>query len=252
MKEKFTKKIFALFVISIFAFSVFALSVPTLTSPVVDNAGIVDSQTETELNRTLKNLSDTTGIQIAVLTIPTLDGESLEGYAMQVAKQWQLGNREKDTGALLLVSMQEHAVRIEVGYGLESSLTDAKCGLIIRNIIAPNFRNGNYSQGIFQGVQNIIGIVTQDESLVSKQVAEDESKASFGSIIYFIIFIIVMVILLSTKTGRQILFYSLLFGGGRGRNGGSGRGSSSHGSFGGGGFSGGGGHFGGGGASGHW
>ncbi len=235
-------------------FPAFSLGVPTLTNPVVDNAGILSSSTESQLNYTLTNLSSQTGIQIAVLTIQSLQGEDLESYSMRVAEKWQLGDSEKDTGVLLLVSLAEHAVRIEVGYGLEGVLTDAKCGLIIRNVIAPNFRNGNYDRGILEAVNNIIGIATQDESLISEDVKKEKSgnaQSILGLVFAFIVFIILM----STPAGRLLLMMTLFGGGGGNYRGGRG-GGSSRGGFGGGGgfggFSGGGGHFGGGGSSGHW
>ena len=244
----------------------YSLSVPSLTAPVVDLANIISYETENSLDAQLQELSNRAGIQIAVLTIQSLQGEDLEAFSMRVAEKWKLGDSEKDTGALLLVAMAEHAIRIEVGYGLEGILTDAKCGLIIRNIIAPNFRSGDYNQGVKLAVQNMIGLVCDDESLVSEQVksgaaAEAENPGALIGFLPFMFFVIVMLILLSTKTGRRLLFYSFLFGssgrGGRGSNrgghGGSGGfgGGSSHGGFGGG-FSGGGGGFGGGGSSGHW
>ena len=100
-----------------------------------------------------------------------------------------VGNKEKDSGALLLISMKEHAVRIETGDGLEGILTDAKCGLIIRNIISPNFREGKYSAGIALAVQNMAGIALQDESLISGSVkkANDDDDDFLGTV-YFIFF----------------------------------------------------------------
>ncbi len=238
---------FALVLCFVFAVPSFALlPVPALTSPVVDNASIISAGTESRLVQTLQNLSDKTGMQLAVLTIPSLEDESLEVYSLRVVGKWGLGKKGEDTGVLLLVALAERAVRIEVGYGLEGSLTDAKCGIIIRNIIVPNFRNGDYDKGISEAVNNIIGVITEDESLVSEEVinGEEETEDGWKGLLSFIFFVIVIGILLSTKTGRRILFFAMLTGG---RSGGR-----SSGGFGGGGFSGGGGHFGGGGASGHW
>ena len=115
--------------------SIFGLSVPSLTSPIVDNANLISDGVEQNINNQLEELSNSTGIQLAVLTIPTLEGEVLESYSMKVAETWKLGSAEKDTGVLLLIALEERSIRIEVGYGLEGVLTDTKCGLIIRNII---------------------------------------------------------------------------------------------------------------------
>ena len=124
---------------------IFALNVPALSAHVNDYAGIMKNSDKRKAEEYLSALENTTGIQIAVLTIPSLEGESLESYSYNVAEKWQLGQSGKDNGALLLVAMKEKKVRIENGYGLEDTLTDTKSGLIIRNVILPEFRNGNYS-----------------------------------------------------------------------------------------------------------
>ena len=227
--------------------SIFGLSVPSLTSPIVDNANLISDGVEQNINNQLEELSNSTGIQLAVLTIPTLEGEVLESYSMKVAETWKLGSAEKDTGVLLLIALEERSIRIEVGYGLEGVLTDTKCGLIIRNIIAPEFRNGNYQAGIVNAVNNITGLVKGDESLVSKKVLNESSGDSsafiFMGIVLLYGFIFVMAVVTSKKRGprtgtgaRRTPYVHTV--------------PRSYGS--GGGFSGGGGSFGGGGASGGW
>ena len=232
-----------------FASSIFALSVPNLTSPIVDNANLISDGVEQNINNQLEDLSDSTGIQLAVLTIPTLEDEVLESYSMKVAETWELGSAEKDTGVLLLIALEERSIRIEVGYGLEGVLTDTKCGLIIRNVIAPEFRNGNYQAGIVNAVNNMVGLVKGDESLVSKRVLNESSGDSgafiFMGVVLLYGFIFVMAVISSKKRGPRtgtgtrttpyVHHIPRNFGGG-----------------GGGGFSGGGGSFGGGGASGGW
>lgn len=232
-----------------FASSIFALSVPNLTSPIVDNANLISDGVEQNINNQLQELSNSTGIQLAVLTIPTLEDEVLESYSMKVAETWKLGSAEKDTGVLLLIALEERSIRIEVGYGLEGVLTDTKCGLIIRNVIAPEFRNGNYQAGIVNAVNNMVGLVKGDESLVSKRVLNESSGDSgafiFMGVVLLYGFIFVMAVISSKKRGprtgtgtRTTPYVNHIprnFGGG-----------------GGGGFSGGGGSFGGGGASGGW
>lgn len=228
--------------------TIFALSVPSLTSPIVDNANLISDGVEQNINNQLQELSNSTGIQLAVLTIPTLEDEVLESYSMKVAETWKLGSAEKDTGVLLLIALEERSIRIEVGYGLEGVLTDTKCGLIIRNVIAPEFRNGNYQAGIVNAVNNMVGLVKGDESLVSKKVLNESSGDSsafiFMGIVLLYGFIFVMAVVTSKKRGPRtgttrttpyVHHVPRNFGGG-----------------GGGGFSGGGGSFGGGGASGGW
>ena len=242
------KKIkFLSIILLVFASSGFALSVPKLTTPIVDNASLISDGVELNLNQQLMDLSDSTGAQLAILTIPTLEGEVLESYSMKVVEDWKLGSAEKDTGVLLLIALEERSIRIEVGYGLEGVLTDTKCGLIIRNVIAPEFRNGNYQAGIVNAINNIVGLVKNDESLVSKKVLSEDTGMDPGGFIFAGIallygFIFVMAVLSSRKkgprvrTGTRVTPYVHHVP----RN------------FGGGGFSGGGGSFGGGGASGGW
>ena len=231
------------------ATSVFSLSVPSLTAPIVDNANLISDGVEQNINNQLQELSNSTGIQLAVLTIPTLEDEVLESYSMKVAETWKLGSAEKDTGVLLLIALEERSIRIEVGYGLEGVLTDTKCGLIIRNVIAPEFRNGNYQAGIVNAVNNMVGLVKGDESLVSKKVLSESSNDPgifiFIGVVLLYGFIFVMAVVSSKKRGPRtstatrttpyVHHVPRNFGGG-----------------GGGGFSGGGGSFGGGGASGGW
>ncbi|MCQ2982842.1 MAG: TPM domain-containing protein, partial [Treponemataceae bacterium] len=120
---------------------------------VVDQANIISSKDEAALKTYLSQLYDKTGVQICVLTLKSLNGASLEDYSLAVAEQWGIGKKGKDSGALLLVSMNEHAMRIEVGYGLEGDLTDARSGLIIRKVLTPYFKDGDYSTGIVAGVE---------------------------------------------------------------------------------------------------
>lgn len=243
------------------AASIFSLEVPALTGRVVDKANIISNHDENEITEYLARLEYNTGIQIAVLTVKSLQGESLEDYSMKVCEKWKLGQAGKDNGALLLVALNERKVRIEVGYGLEETLTDTKCGLIIRNVIIPEFREGDYSDGIRKGVKNMAGIAGNNAEMVSKRVSNPESSNdAAGSVLFGFMFVFGWFILFSClASGRQnhflpwIIFSSAFRSAHRGS--GSYHSSSFHSSsgFGGGGsFHGGGGGFGGGGASGGW
>lgn len=251
--KKFIISALFFFVASIFSF---AAEVPALKGRINDYADVIDSDDEAQLNEYLTRLDDQTGIQIAVLTVPTIDGESIETYSMRVAESWKLGQKGEDNGALVVLALEEHDIRIEVGYGLEGVLTDTKCGLILRNVIIPEFKDGDYSEGILKGVSNIVGIVLDDEELVDKDVLnEKESENSWG-IVFMVFWIIFIIIIITSKGGLwKWLFVSNVarrtnvyrtfnsnssnFGSGSSFSGGSN-------------FSGGGGSFGGGGASGHW
>ena len=102
---------------------------------------------------------------MAVLTVKSLEGDSIENFSINTAKKWKLGQADKDNGALLVVAIDERALRIEVGYGLEGTLTDMQNGLIIRNVIVPYFKSGDYGAGITEGVNKIVGIATGNETI---------------------------------------------------------------------------------------
>lgn len=239
-----------------------ALEVPALTGRIVDNARIISSQDKMEISSYLKNLEDETGIQMAVLTIKSLEGESLEEFSLRTCEKWKLGQKGKDNGALLLVALNERKIRIEVGYGLEESLTDTKCGLIIRNVIIPEFRNGDYSNGIAKGVRNMAGIAGNNAELISKKVSNPEHSDGSSSVLAGFMFVFGWFILFSCiASGRQNHFlpwiiFSSAYRASHRSYGSDFSGRSRHSSFGsgfsGGSFGGHGGGFGGGGASGGW
>ena len=242
----------------------FAANVPALKGRVNDYAKIIRDSDEREIEEYLAGVEQASGIQLAVLTMPSLDGDDIASFAIKVADKWQLGDKEKDNGAILIVAYAEHDLRIEVGDGLEGSLTDAKCGLILRNVVVPEFKNGNYSAGIKKGVMNMGAIATGDESAVSRSVREGENSSSNDlvpvfAMLVWLIFVVSMIGANARRGRRRGRYYhngntiawiaadaALRSMMGSGHSGGS----HSSGSFGG--FSGGGGHFSGGGASAHW
>lgn len=130
--------------------------VPYLTGRVVDNAELLGADTRRRLAETLRRHEQKTGNQIAVLTVPTIHGESIEEYAVRVFEQWKLGEKGKDNGVLVVVVPQDRRMRIEVGYGLEGMLTDAHASRIIRNLMTPRFRKGDFSGGISRGVDAVV------------------------------------------------------------------------------------------------
>lgn len=250
------KVLFFTFFLTFFA-NLFALDVPALQGRVNDYANVISKNDEQQINEYLTNVENQTGIQIAVLTIPSLKGEDIAAYGVKVAEKWKLGQKGEDNGALLLVAMEERELRIEVGYGLEGLLTDAKCGLIIRNVIIPEFKDGDYSGGIKKGVMNIGGIACGDTEIVDKKVLNEEDEDSGAGLVFMIIWMIFIFVIITSKGGIFKWIFLSNVSRNVGRNINAGNHSSIHksGGFGGGnfgGFSGGGGHFGGGGASGHW
>ncbi len=167
----------AIFLLLVLAVQGFATDVPYLTGRVTDEAEILSAQTREKLGSLLKRHEDQTDNQIAVLTVRSLDGESVEQYALDVFNTWNLGRKGKDNGVLLLVAPQERRMRIEVGYGLEGTLTDVAAGRIIRNAITPRFKESNFDQGLMDGVQAIVDTLEGKEPAAAGEEAGDEAVA---------------------------------------------------------------------------
>ena len=169
----------------------YCLEVPALKGRVNDYGNILSAATETQLDQYLQQLEQTDSTQIAVLTIPSLEGESLEGFSLKVAENWKIGQAETDNGALLLVAVGDRKIRIEVGYGLEGSLTDLQAGRIIRNVILPQFKQGNFDQGVIDGVnamiQTVKGEYTPPKSRSGKK--QDDPFGLLAMLIFFFFFI---------------------------------------------------------------
>ncbi len=239
---------------------------PLLTGRVVDDAGVLNSYTLGELTLMLADHERATGEQVVVVTLDSLQGYSIEDFGYQLGRHWGIGQKDLNTGALLIVAPKEHKVRIEVGYGLEGQLTDANCRIIIDNYILPSFKRGDFNAGILAGTTSIIQVLggnplgtgepaasfgaTNSPPAVSNKSLFNppDSKAFVALALFFLIPLIGTVFLLGavTSSGNKIQW-----GGSYGGDSGGGFGGGSSGG-GGGGFSGGGGSFGGGGASGSW
>lgn len=133
-----------------------ALDVPPLTGRVVDLAHVLPAQDTQQLSDQLKVHEESTGNQVAVLILPSLEGEPLEEFSHRVATTWKLGRKGTDNGVLLLVALKERKLRIEVGYGLEGTLTDLRSARIIRQEIVPRFKAGNIPEGVLAGTDAIL------------------------------------------------------------------------------------------------
>jgi uncharacterized protein len=217
---------------------------------VTDRTGTLTRDQIAALERKLVAFERETTNQIAVLLIPSLEGDSLEDYSIRLAEKWKIGQTGRNNGVILLVVKNDRKMRIEVGYGLEGALPDALAGTIIRNEIAPLFKEGRFYQGIDAGVNSIIA-ATKGEYKASPK--EKSSPIDFW-LPFLIVGAFIIFFALAASQARRNHYHS---GGSRGWNsgGGSWYGGSSWGGGGGsdsGGFSGGGGDFGGGGASGDW
>jgi uncharacterized protein len=143
---------------------------PTLTGRVVDQANLISATERSELEGKLKALEDKTRVQLVVATVSSLDDEAIEPYATALFNTWRLGQEKKNNGVLLLIAPSEHKVRIEVGYGLEATLTNAKAETIIVNAIVPRFKAGDFDGGIARGVDDIVAAVTTDDAQAAPSV----------------------------------------------------------------------------------
>ena len=242
----------------------YALTFPQLTGRVVDEAGILDPAAKTALESKLAEFETKTTGQLVVVTLKSLQGTSIEDYGYQLGRHWGIGQKEKNSGALLIVVPSERKVRIEVGYGLEGQLTDAVSKLIIENAIVPRFRAGDFAGGINRGVDDIMQALADPDEWRQRAKQRPDSQPFGFDIVLAILLVIVVIMILRSVARSGVQDPRNAAGRRAGRGGpifvpvpwGSGSGSSdwSDSSWSGssGGFSGGGGSFGGGGASGSW
>lgn len=223
---------------------------------VVDLAGVIDAETETTLNGYLQELEQKTTAQFVILTIESLEGESIEDAALKVAHdKWKLGQKGKDNGLLLLVAVKDRKYRIEVGYGLEGALPDSFAGSVGRDHLVPYFRKGDYSKGIFTAALALTGEIAREAGVVITGMSKmeggrkpDGSDSLFDTVFALLVFLILMIAFIKNPKAFLLFFLFFSMGGRNQRWGGGGGFGRGFGSFGGGG----GGGFGGGGASGSW
>lgn len=273
------------------AFSAYGLEVPELKGYVNDYAGMISTQVKTELENELSVFEQTDSTQIVILTIPSLEGDTIEDFGIRVGDAWKIGQKNKDNGVIFIASKQDRKMRIEVGRGLEGQLTDLMSGRIIDLVIKPRFKRGDFDGGFIAGTASLIdavrgefkakgeqgpqktdnfsrvitflifgGIILLFLGSISRVLGAIAGAAGLPAIIYLALMpigLIAGIILALIGLGAG-LFFPLLFSARGQHNGGGfwpGGGFHIGGSSGGsdfGGFSGGGGGFGGGGASGDW
>lgn len=231
-----------------------------------DYAGLLSPAERERLEARLAEGERTTGAQLVVALFPSLEGESLEDYSIRLAQQWRIGQRGLDNGAILLVFLAERKVRFEVGYGLEATIPDAVAGQIIREILAPRFRERQYARGLAEAAQAVFERVAASGSGPTRRAPSRRQPVGVSLALALAIFAtvaaIAVVLLMEAMSARRFVRRNgytagrggwsrppagppIIFWGGGGGFGGSG-------GSGGGDFSGGGGQFGGGGASGDW
>jgi uncharacterized protein len=228
-----------------------ALTLPALTGRIVDQANIIPADVRGAIEPKLVDLEAKSGIQLVVATVPSLEGQEIEPYANQLFRAWKLGEKARNNGVLLLVAPNEKRVHIEVGYGLEGTLTDALNKVIITNAIAPRFKTGDFGGGISRGVDDIITVLITDSSEWQKRPSLRLDNGPTRDPVNWLIIagLIALVTLLIVSPGFRWFFLNVALN--ILLNSGSSSSSSSS-SSGGGTFSGGGGSSGGAGASGSW
>ncbi len=250
-----------------------AQAFPALTGPVVDQAGVIPDDAEARIAQKIVALKAQSQRQLQVVTVASLEGYDIADYANRLFRAWQLGDKQRNDGVMLLVAPAERKVRIEVGYGMEPIVTDGISFLVIDQVIVPRFKAGDMPGGIEAGADALIkqmSLPAEEAKQVAAQAAtsrDSKDKVDPGMVIWLLIFVVFFVLpMIRRATGgrryesspvAQVILWSVLEGmargGGGGRSGGGGWSGGGGGwSGGGGGWSGGGGSSGGGGASGSW
>jgi uncharacterized protein len=225
-----------------------------------DFAHVLHPETESELNQLCRQVDEKARAQIAVVTINSLDGRDIEGYAVELYQKWGIGSKSTNRGVLILIAIQDHRYRTEVGYGLEPILPDGKVGGFWRQVL-PLLKQDNYDSAIRQNTESIASVIAQDAGVeltgATAGGPDRAPPASRISPVGIVVLIVILFLVLGTPL-RNVLFWWLIMssGGGRGGWGGGGWGGGGFGGSGGGGDGGfggfGGGMSGGGGASGSW
>lgn len=234
-----------------FPISVFAADFPKPTNNffVNDFANVIESEDEKEIMAIGSSLFKQTTAQVVVVTVDSLDGQDEKEYALELGREWGVGSKEENNGVVLLMSVSDRKVAIQVGYGLEGCLPDGKTGRILDNYAIPYLSKDDFSTGLTEAYKAISSVVYEEYGVTpeidynyEEYVKDDESK---WLVILETIIILVVIIAIFGRGGRRRVIFGPYVGFGGGSS------SSSDGGFsgGGGGFSGGGGSFGGGGSS---
>lgn len=181
--------LFGLFAAVFTGHQAYALDVPpTPNVPVVDQTGTLTDEQINALVQKIDAQEKKTGNEIAVLMVKSLEGESLEDYSIEVARTWGVGQKDRNSGVLLFVAKDDRKLRIEVGYGLEGALPDVRAGRIIRDRITPEFKDGNYYEGIDSGVDGIIAAINNEADPSLNENDQTASNFSFGDFFWILLF----------------------------------------------------------------
>ena len=190
-----------------------AADLPALTGRVVDDAHILSAVTRADLEGKLADLESKSGIQLVVATVPSLGGDEIEPYANTLFRAWKIGEAKKNNGVLFLVAPHEHRMRIEVGYGLEGTLTDATSSIIIANAATPRFKTGDFDGGVTRAVEDIVTVLTTDSADWQKKPelrAENDASTLNALIPLFVLLFILFVFYMTRVRGTGLLNFVVL------------------------------------------
>lgn len=199
-RSSFFGFVFALLVAFV-ALPVFAYVSPGMpTGYVNDFAGILSTETKTELNTELEVFAKESGGEIAVAVVSTLGGDDIESYANTLFREWGVGGADTNTGILLLVAIEDRDVRIEVGYGYEGIVPDAYASRIIRDDILPAFREGEYDAGVKNGIASLLTLIRDPSAVPPIEENSSFNIEDFGVVLYLVFFVGAWIVSILSRT----------------------------------------------------
>ncbi|MFO1302539.1 MAG: TPM domain-containing protein [Burkholderiales bacterium] len=178
--------------------------IPSLTGRVVDESGTLSAADAQAISAKLAAWEQKTGNQLAVLVVPSTQPEPIEAYTIRVAEAWKIGRKGQDNGAILVVAKNDRKLRIEVGYGLEGSLTDVTSKRIIAETIAPQFRENKFAQGIDAGVTQMMDVVDKGEPLAARPPPKAQGQKPRGFSLDMLLLLVLVVVPVMGSILRRI------------------------------------------------
>lgn len=192
------RRIFILALLVFMPLPLSALDVPQLSGRINDYAHMLSPGTAQQLEQKLAAFESDQSTQIAVLTVPSLQGDDIDQFTIHVAEQWKLGQKGRDNGVLLVLAQAEHKVRIEVGMGLQGVLPDITTSHIIRDVMLPYLKTGNYDQGVTAGIDAVISATKGEFKAFPQGAGKPAHKRTSSPFPVLLLLIAVVVVLLGS------------------------------------------------------
>ena len=185
---------------------------PDLSGRIVDEANLLSPENEAIVDKMLRDHEAETSNQVVVVTLQSLQGRSIEEFGVELGRHWGIGQADTDSGVMLIIAPNERQVRIEVGYGLESILTDARASVIIQNEIIPPFRSGDRTKGVVDGVAEILDVLAAGE-VPGAGSATDNGRAVLPPFFFFVVFVVIILLIRnsgfrSIRSSRRVGLYA--------------------------------------------